>query len=179
MIDKPAREVVISDYGTIHDRSLIHAIDLNIEAIRPYCQSTVLMSGIEYIFGYPVEPLLRANGKASSSTSNGLDQKFDVIFLADLIFNRSEHRKLLWTVKHALAIDGVAWITFSHHDPLKSEKDLHFFELAASAVEEFNFIVEFVDQEIRESYPFVEKDGMDAQRGIVYIYTLRHRKTTV
>jgi hypothetical protein len=62
-------------------------------------------------------------------------------------------------------------VTFSHHDPQKRELDLNFFTLAES--EEFGFIVEKIDEEVRQSYPFVEQDGMDEQRGVVYVYTLR------
>lgn len=48
--------------------------------------------------------------------------KFDVIILADLIFNRSEHQKLLWTVKQCLKDTGksitVMIITYNHCERL-------------------------------------------------------------
>jgi predicted nicotinamide N-methyase len=74
-------------------------------------------------------------------------------------------------VRETLAPNGgVAWVTFSHHDPHKAEKDLNFFALAESA--EFGFRVVKMEAEARQSYPFVERDGMDEERGVVYVYTL-------
>jgi len=51
----------------------------------------------------------------------------------------------------------------------KRDKDMAFFTIAS---EEFGFIVSKEGQEQRQSYPFVENDGRDVERGIVYIYKL-------
>jgi nicotinamide N-methyltransferase len=100
------------------------------------------------------------------------NELFDVILMADLLFNRSEHSKLLWTIQQCLKKDGTCYITFSHHDPQKKNLDLNFFTLAAGP--EFDFKVKYIGQERRPSYPFVELDGMDEDRGIVYYYTLTY-----
>lgn len=99
-------------------------------------------------------------------------EKFDIIFLADLIFNRSEHSKLLWTVKQCLKIgSGVCYVTFSHHDPAKASLDLNFFSICRE--EPYRFDVKYIGKNVRESYPFKEKDGFDDQRGVIYLYELR------
>jgi len=161
--------VVISDYGNLHDRSLIHAIDLNIESYASHCHKTCFR-GVPFIWGNDSSPLTEILPVNSLKDNDPTSGKFDIILLADLIFNRSEHRRLLKTVKDVLRpVSGVAWVTFSHHDPQKRELDLNFFTLAR---DEFNFFVEKVDDEQRESYPFVENDGMDNARGWVYIYKM-------
>lgn len=159
-----AKYSVISDYGNTNDRSLIHAIDLNIASFAPKCPNT-RFRGVPFVWGYDVSPLIEVLRE-----DNVTDEKFDVVILADLIFNRSEHRKLLQTVKDTLKPHGgMAWVSFSHHDPLKRELDLAFFSIAK---DEFGFQVQKVDEEKRVSYPFVEGDGLDDQRGWVYVYTL-------
>ena len=61
------------------------------------------------------------------------------------------------------------WVTFSHHDPQKKQLDLNFFTLAR---EEFGFSVTARGEQKRKSYPFTEGDGLDDERGYVYIVTL-------
>ena len=160
---------VISDYGTEADKSLLRAIELNIASVVEVVKSShgneLVMACVPYVWGNCVDPLILPLQHLGSS------RKFDVIILADLIFNRSEHRKLLWTVQQCLEPnDGIAWVSFSHHDPHKKHLDLNFFTLA---VEEFGLIVESVCEESRKAYPFVEEDGRDDARGMVYLYTLR------
>ena len=114
-----ARLSVISDYGNIADTSLLRAIDINIEYMSQYTPSTscatsntvaTIYKSIPYVFGNNVKDILDLN--------NG--QTYDLLFLADLLFNRSEHNKLLYAISKVLKpVTGVAWITFSHHDPHK------------------------------------------------------------
>ena len=161
---KGASITVISDYGSNADKSLLTAIEMNIDYVNSFFPSTqtnpYILTGMPYIFGSSLDDIL-------AITNN---TKFDIILLADLIFNRSEHKKLLWTVKQALKPQtGVAWVTFSHHDPKKKSLDMNFFELAKS---EFNMNVTEVGMEKRPSYPFVENDGLDDQRGEIHIYKL-------
>lgn len=194
-----ASEVVISDYGLDYDLSLIFPIDVNIKLLKSMVANQNLY-GIGYIWGYPVHPLVYAEQyyhsssleidcgsykdyiasklaarKATPEFDSAVpvleSDKFDVIILADLIFNRSEHEKLLWTVKEALKPKtGVCYVSFSHHDPLKRMLDLNFFELARA--EPFNLTVEYILQQQRRSHPFTENDGLDGERGVVYLYKL-------
>lgn len=57
---------------------------------------------------------------------------FDIIIMADLLFNRSQHAQLLETCDGCLARSDAAevWVSFSHHDPEKRELDMKFLELA-------------------------------------------------
>lgn len=60
--------------------------------------------------------------------------RFDVIIMADLLFNRSQHAQLLETCDRCLRTGGseeaAVWVSFSHHDPEKAELDMKFFALA-------------------------------------------------
>lgn len=63
-------------------------------------------------------------------------------------------------------------MSFSHHDPQKKALDLKFFEYAQI---EYGLLVEFLAQEKRQSYPFQENDGLDDDRGMIYLYSLRRK----
>ena len=52
------------------------------------------------------------DGNGNGDDNNNLNAKFDYVIMADCIFNRSEHRKLLWTVKETLSDSGVAICSF-------------------------------------------------------------------
>ena len=67
------------------------------------------------------------------SRENTLKQTFDHIFMADLIFNHREHDALAAMVKHYLADDGVCHVLYSHHVPLRRDRDLQFFSVCAAA----------------------------------------------
>lgn len=187
-----AKEVVISDYGHNNDLSLIHAINVNIAYIQPYLpllndDTRCILRGCEYIWGNSINKLVygsEANDSTSTTSNINENDLFDVIFLADLLFNRSEHHKLLYSIKKLLKHDGIAYITFSHHDPKKSHLDLNFFTLAQQQQREedgdkddegYNFDVELITVEKRVSYPFIENDGLDDERGMVYMYALKHK----
>ena len=135
-----ASGVVITDYGRCNDRSLILAIDLNIQMLKSHISQKCTMKGAPYVWGQPID------GLQLEPT-----QLFDVVLLADCIFNRSEHRNLLKTIKMCLAQQGTAYCSFSHHDPHKKELDLVFLKLAES---EFDLKCTFLSQEQRVAYPF-------------------------
>lgn len=196
-----AKEVVISDYGHNFDLSLIYPIDINLEKYRCDIPLSTKLSAVGYIWGYPAAPLIDPfkyyhQNTASIDTLSYAkyqrtklatrfdiensdllaiqvppEDKFDIIFAADLLFNRSEHRKLLWTIKECIKpTTGVCYVSFSHHDPDKAPLDLNFFTLASS--EEFGFTVDYIGFQKRQSYPFREQDGKDDIRGQIHLYTL-------
>ena len=149
-----ASHTVISDYA---DEDLIRVIELN---IKEHCTGNQSVAACGFTFGDRVDDLLSLGGGA----------RFDVVLMADLLFNRSEHEKLLRTLHQVLVpVTGEAWCIFSHHDPLKAPKDLDFFDRAKR---DFGFSVTRVGEEIRQSYPFVQRDGLDERRGVVNIYRL-------
>ena len=67
---------------------------------------------------------------------------FDIVIMCDVIFNHSEHRKLLNTLRDVVAPDGLVWCVFSHYRPWFKERDL---ALLTMAREEFGFDVEHVE----------------------------------
>lgn len=157
-----AKTVVISDYGTDADVGLLRAIEHNIAYAQPH--SSASMHALSYIWGQPVDRFVDVLAEYGSL-------KFDFVLVADCIFNRSEHRRLLSSIKGLLREgSGECAVTFSHHDPHKRELDLNFFALAR---EEFGFDVECVAQQERLAYPFLLGDNWDSERGFVYFYRLR------
>jgi nicotinamide N-methyltransferase len=90
------------------------------------------------------------------------------LILADLIFNRSEHHKLLWTCQQCLAPTGTAWVCFSHHDPEKKALDMKFFEFAP----QYGLYPELIKQRQMRDL-FEENDGLDHERDQVFVYALR------
>jgi EEF1A N-terminal glycine/lysine methyltransferase len=101
--------VVISDYGNDYDRLLLPAIDHNIAYAKELGVTCPIFS-VGYIWGSPVERLTSC--LASTATSDST--KFDLVVMADCIFNRSEHRRLLWTVKETLSASGLALCSFRY-----------------------------------------------------------------
>ncbi|XP_011270190.1 hypothetical protein CAOG_08590, partial [Capsaspora owczarzaki ATCC 30864] len=86
-----------------------------------------------YLWGAQVAPLL---------TTLPADHKtFDVIVLADLIFNHNSHADMLRTCQQSLtrSKDAKVYVVYSHHRPWLAERDMAFFKLAAE--EPFNFVV--------------------------------------
>jgi nicotinamide N-methyltransferase len=60
---------------------------------------------------------------------------FDILILADLLFNHSEHGKLIQTVQQTLDrnSDACALVFFTPYRPWLLEKDLAFFDLAKTS----------------------------------------------
>ena len=85
-------------------------------------------------------------------------EKFDVAILADLIFNVTEHRRLLKSLKTCLKEDGFAIVSYTHHRALKADQDLNFFRYAQ---EEFGFKVEELFTE--KHPPMFENDFGDIE----------------
>lgn len=87
------KEVILTDYGHDSDDSLIQALRLNIEYVKSFIDaSKQSISCYPYVFGNDIKTILGPNN----------DDLFDYILCADLLFNRSEHRKLLYTLSCCL-----------------------------------------------------------------------------
>lgn len=94
------------------------------------------------------------------------EKKFQLIILSDLVFNHTEHDKLLQTTQDLLAKDGKALVVFSPHRPHLLNADLDFFK---KANEEYNFNVERI--ELVNWTPMFEGDKGPAEvRSRVYAY---------
>eukprot|EP00767_Chilomastix_cuspidata_P004190 gnl/Chilomastix_cuspidata/4324.p1 GENE.gnl/Chilomastix_cuspidata/4324~~gnl/Chilomastix_cuspidata/4324.p1 ORF type:complete len:245 (+),score=111.55 gnl/Chilomastix_cuspidata/4324:272-1006(+) len=120
-------------------------------------------SPVARAFGYnwsrdPAELLAQAGGEL-----------FDVIFMADLIFNHSSHANLVRIVERTLRAGGAAHVLFSHHVPRFKERDLAFFAVAAGAGLACRHVEDFAT-----GVMFPEEDGAVADRGTVFYHTLAH-----
>lgn len=102
---------------------------------------------------------------------------FDVLILADLLFNHSEHGKLISTIQRTLRrpspsdpIEHLpqALVFFTPYRPWLYEKDMAFFTLARSS----GFAVEKILEEKVEKVMFEEDPGDEELRRTVFGYRL-------
>jgi len=96
---------------------------------------------------------------------------FDLLILADLVFNHTEHAKLLSTVRLTLrhSLSARALVFFTPYRPWLYEKDMAFFDLAR----EGGFTVEPVLQHTMEEVMFPEDRGDELLRRTVFGYELQ------
>lgn len=85
-------------------------------------------------------------------------ETFDVLILADLLFNHSEHAKLIKTVQITLtkSPEAKAYVFFTPYRPWLLQKDLAFFDLAKKA----GFEVEKTFEKVMEKVMFEEDPGV-------------------
>ncbi len=125
-----AKKVVVTDYP---DADLIENLRYNIEhsAANP---DNLIAEG--YLWGNPPSNL---TSHLPDSPGEG---GFDLLILADLLFNHSEHRKLVLSMQKTMkrTAHARALVFFSPHRPWLFEKDMAFFDLAR----EMGFLVEKV-----------------------------------
>ncbi|KAL1655505.1 Protein N-terminal and lysine N-methyltransferase efm7 [Didymella pomorum] len=86
------------------------------------------------------------------------DAAFDVLILADLLFNHSEHAKLIKTVELTLkkSPTSKAYVFFTPYRPWLLEKDLAFFDLAREA----GFTVVKTLEKVMDKVMFEEDPGV-------------------
>jgi nicotinamide N-methyltransferase len=154
-----ARRVVVSDYP---DPDLVANLWKNIEQGPEELEGRVVAEG--YCWGADVAPLL------AHLDASGVE-KFDVLIVADLLFNHSEHAKLINTVRETLSkkADAVALVFFTPYRPWLYEKDMTFFDLAREA----GFVVEKIFEEKMAEVMFKEDRGDEELRRTVFGYTVK------
>lgn len=156
-----AKKVVVTDYP---DQSLIENLVWNIEhcdeSAEAVAETNIVAEG--YLWGADPQPLL-AHLPAP-------EQKFDVLILADLLFNHSEHAKLVETVRLTLSPEAgsKALAFFTPYRPWLYENDMAFFDLARDA----GFSVEKVLEEKMDKVMFEEDRGDEEIRRTVFGYVL-------
>lgn len=116
---KGARTTVVTDYP---DADLIENLQYNVD----HCEGlgkppSVSVEG--YLWGAPTDRLVQHLSD---------DDGFDILILADLLFNHSEHAKLLESVRKTLkrTPEAKALVFFTPYRPWLLQKDLAFFDLA-------------------------------------------------
>jgi nicotinamide N-methyltransferase len=153
-----AKRTVITDYP---DPELIENIEINVCNFRRDCKASkyslndVTVAG--YIWGNDTSELLDLN--------NG---KYDLIILSDLIFNHTEHRKLVTCCNELLSDNGKLFVVFTPHRPKLYHKDMEFFEIA-NKVAGFQF-TKVIEEKLQ---PMFEEDEETKElRSMVFGYIL-------
>lgn len=106
-----------------------------------------------YIWGAPTTHLT-----THLPIADGEGDGFDILLLADLLFNHSEHAKLLKTIQLTLkrTPSSRAFVFFTPYRPWLLEKDLAFFDLAREA----GFMVEKTFEKVMDKVMFEEDPGV-------------------
>lgn len=109
-----------------------------------------------YLWGASTSTLTSHLAKAEAEA----DGKCDLLILADLLFNHSEHRKLLATVQQMLkrTSEAQALVFFTPYRPWLLKKDLAFFDIAR----EGGFVVEKIFEKVMEKVMFEEDPGVSS-----------------
>lgn len=91
-----------------------------------------------------------------------IKEGFDVVILADLLFNHSEHEKLVKTVQLTLKKSDAsrAYVCFTPYRPWLLEKDLAFFDLARTS----GFTVTKTFEKVMDKVMFEEDPGVRHRR---------------
>jgi EEF1A N-terminal glycine/lysine methyltransferase len=151
-----ARTVVVTDYP---DAELIENLDQN---IKNNLGSDLNCHAKGYLWG--ADPLPLTNYVREEGSLAG----FDILILADLLFNHSEHAKLLATIQQTLkkSPESQALVFFTPYRPWLLDKDLAFFDLARNA----GFVVEQIMEKVMDKVMFEEDPGVsnvDRRQSIV------------
>ena len=95
---------------------------------------------------------------------------FDLLILADLVFNHSEHEKLVHTMKMTLkkVPEAKALVFFTPHRPWLLERDMMFFKLAERA----GFRVTKLSETLMQRPMYKEDPGDELLRRTVYSYEI-------
>ncbi|KAF2470086.1 uncharacterized protein BDR25DRAFT_262727, partial [Lindgomyces ingoldianus] len=152
-----AASVVVTDYP---DPGLIENLRYNID----HCSLLKNLSNISvegYLWGASTENLTKHLPACSG---------FDVLILADLLFNHSEHGKLIQTVQMTLRKSPTsrAYVFFTPYRPWLLQKDLAFFDQAR----ESGFNVNKIFEKVMDKVMFEEDPGDELLRRTVYGYEL-------
>ncbi|EOA90415.1 uncharacterized protein SETTUDRAFT_175461 [Exserohilum turcica Et28A] len=152
-----AAQTVVTDYP---DAELIENLRYNIE----HCELL------------PKPPKIVAEGYLWGASTEDLtkhldgDNGFDVLILADLLFNHSEHTKLIKTVELMMKKSPASrtYVFFSPYRPWLYEKDMAFFDLARDA----EFTVTKMFEKVMDKVMFEEDPGDELLRRTVFAYEM-------
>lgn len=160
-----AQKVVVTDYP---DADLIDNLTQNIATCSLLSQPATTLAVDGYLWG--------------SSTKSVLAhlplpvQGFDILLLADLLFNHSCHDALVLTIVDTLArtSDARALVFFTPYRPWLLEKDMAFFDICGKN----GLDVEKVVQEVMDKVMFEEDRGDERLRRTVFGYEVRWKDVT-
>ncbi|OJD11851.1 hypothetical protein AJ78_07464 [Emergomyces pasteurianus Ep9510] len=174
-----ARTVVVTDYPDI---DLVENMRINAQA----CESLLSSGGADlgqksssplrvegYKWGADPETVLKHIPKDASVGADGR-HGFDLMILADVIYNHPQHGELIASVRQTLkrTRDAVAFVVFTPYQPWLFEKIAAFFP----RVEESGFVVTKLFENLVEKVMFEEDPGDEKLRRTVFGYELRWKE---
>jgi nicotinamide N-methyltransferase len=141
-----AKHVVVTDYP---DAELVENLQWNVDhcALLPQARN---IEAKGYLWGAETDKLI-------AGLPSGED-RFDILILADLLFNHSEHRKLVASVQQMLkrSPEAKALVFFTPYRPWLLPNDLAFFDL----IKEAGFEVDKFFEHTMEKVMFEEDPGV-------------------
>lgn len=159
-----ASKVVSTDYP---DPDLLENIQINFDDNKQYISKDTKVKVVGYIWGNDVRPIIYEDIEDEDQLPAEVkeEDKYDLIILSDLIFNHTEHHKLLQACRQSLKKTGKGLIVFSPHRAHLLDEDLRFF----TTCEEYDFKAEKIDMVTWK--PMFEEDDETAEiRSRVYSY---------
>jgi len=152
-----AKQVVVSDYP---DPDLIQNLWKNIDSVKTQkiANGNIVAEG--YCWG----------AETSSLLSHIAEPGFNILILADLLFNHSEHEKLVHTIELTLkkGPESKALVFFTPYRPWLYKKDMAFFDVCKGR----GFLVEKVLEEKMEKVMFEKDPGDEELRRTVFGYLI-------
>jgi len=154
-----AEKVVVTDYP---DADLIENLAHNIHESQSLFRPARNIIAQGYLWGSSVKSLLAHLPPPSHG--------FDIILLADLLFNHHCHQDLVSTVLESMARrpGACALVFFTPYRPWLLEKDLAFFDLCR----ERGLVVQGIMQKVMDKVMFEEDRGDELLRRTVFGYKL-------
>ena len=155
-----AEKVVVTDYP---DGELIDNLKENIRICETLSKVSTHVVVEGYLWGASPQPLL---AHLAEST-----KRFDILLLADLLFNHSCHGALVDTIINTLARtrEARALVFFTPYRPWLLEKDMAFFEVCRGR----GLVVEKVVEEKMEKVMFEGDRGDEELRRTVFGFEIR------
>ncbi|KAG5356321.1 Protein N-methyltransferase NNT1 [Yarrowia sp. B02] len=156
-----AKQVVITDYP---DADLLYNLKDNVEQLKKDCKAPGPCSDVSsmkvegFIWGNDASELIEMSGGTG----------YDLVILSDVVFNHSEHAKLVRSAKELLAPGGKVFVVFTPHRAKLFNEDLDFFRRAK---DEAGFHSEKLFE--LKYYPmFEEEEETKELRSMVFGYML-------
>ena len=151
---------MVTDYP---DADLIENLSYNIDASPLSVQPARNIVAQGYLWGSSVQPLLSHLPTASYG--------FDILLLADLLFNHHCHDALVSTILNTMArtSEARALVFFTPYRPWLFEKDVAFFEICTRR----GLAVQKIVKTIMDKVMFVEDKGDELLRRTVFGYELK------
>jgi len=148
--------VVVTDYP---DPDLVANLQYNVDHCGlAFSNTRVVIHG--YLWGSPTDEIKSALPTGASD--------FDVLILADILFNHSEHEKLIKTLSECLSKkpESAALVFFTPYRPWLLQKDLAFVDLARAN----GFTVTKMLEHTMDKVMFDEDPGDELLRRTVFGY---------